>query len=81
MEEYSMDEVLYHYYILDNVSERKRVKREWVFPQADMAAPWDFPWALSSRNPSEQPCQPLDKPISSLLFSFHYISQYPSDVT
>ena len=31
-----------------------------VFPWAGRAVPLDFPGALPSRNPLEQPCQPLE---------------------
>ena len=33
------------------------------FPRAGRAAPRDFPRALPSRNPSEQPCQPSENPV------------------
>ena len=45
-----------------NVNLSKKSLEGRGFPRASRAAAWNFPWALPSRNPSEQPCKPLENP-------------------
>ena len=40
------------------------------FPRAGRAAPRDFPRALPSGNPSEQPCQPSENPVHPSSFNW-----------
>ena len=43
------------------------------FQRAGRAAPRDFPGALPSGNPSEQPCQPSENPVIPYSFTHIYI--------
>ena len=52
-----------------NVNLSKRARMDGFFSQAGLAAPRDFPCALPSGNPSEQPCQPLENHVHHSSFT------------
>ena len=61
-------------YFKQNVNPSKKVGMDGGFPWAGRAASRDFPRALPSANPSEQPCQPSENPFHTS--SFTWINPY-----
>ena len=55
-------------YMKKNVNLIRRVKKDMDFSWAGRGAPRYFPQASILRNPSEQPCKPLENPIDPSSF-------------